>query len=97
MGGGTVFSLFVSSPGGGGGYLPWTGGRGGYLPWMWGVGTPSRWMGVPLPERQSSTANTTYAAGGMPLALTQEDFLVLWLKWNERVTTYFSIADVQIS
>ena len=35
------------------------------------------WMGYPLPvRRQSSIASTCYAAGGMPLAFTQEDFLV---------------------
>ena len=37
------------------------------------------WMGVPPSQvrRQSSRASTCYAAGGMPLAFTQEDFLVL--------------------
>ena len=30
--------------------------------------------------RQSSTASTSYAAGGVPLAFTQEDFLVLDIK-----------------
>ena len=36
------------------------------------------WMGYPPPpaRRQSSIASTSYAAGGMPLAFTQEDFLV---------------------
>ena len=45
---------------------PWPcldGGDGGYTP--------------PPPIRQSSIASTCYAAGGMPLAFTQEDFLVL--------------------
>ena len=53
-----------------------------------GQGTPPRnWDGVPpgpgtgtRPHqvwiRQSSTASTCYAAGGVPLAFTQEDFLV---------------------
>ena len=36
------------------------------------------WMGYPSPvRRQSSIASTCYMAGGMPLAFTQEDFLVL--------------------
>ena len=49
--------------------------------WMVG-GTPhlgSGWWGVPWvppPMRQSSIASTCYAAGGVPLAFTQEDFLV---------------------
>ena len=42
---------------------------GGY-PHVWG-GTPS-----PPPIAQSSIASTCYAAGGVPLAFTQEDFLV---------------------
>ena len=51
--------------------------------WMGGVpwGTPIQvWIvGVtpsPTPIRQSSIASTWYPAGGMPLAFTQEDFLV---------------------
>ena len=34
--------------------------------------------GVPIPPpiRQSNIASTCYAAGGVPLAFTQEDFLV---------------------
>ena len=36
-----------------------------------GWGTPH-----PLPIRQSRIASTCYVAGGMPLAFTQEDFLV---------------------
>ena len=36
------------------------------------------WMGYPPPIRWSSIANTCYAVGGMPLALTQEEFLVLF-------------------
>ena len=49
--------------------------------WMVG-GTPSQvWIvggaqGTPPPMRQSSIASTCYAAGGVPLAFTQEDFLV---------------------
>ena len=36
------------------------------------------WMGYPSPTpiRQSSIASTCYTAGDMPLAFTQEDFLV---------------------
>ena len=46
-----------------------------------GWGTPP-WPGLdglppPPPFRQSSIASTSYAAGGMPLAFTQEDFLVV--------------------
>ena len=36
----------------------------------------------PPPTRQSSIASTCYAAGGMPLAFTQEDFLVCYLFAN---------------
>ena len=41
-------------------------------------GTPSQvWMvGPPTPIRQSSIASTCYPTGSMPLAFTQEDFLV---------------------
>ena len=49
--------------------------------WMVTVHPPTRteWGTPPPPiRRQSSIANTCYAAGGMPLALTQEDFLVLF-------------------
>ena len=35
--------------------------------------------GVPLPPRQNSRSSTCYAAGGMPLVVTQEDFLVFYL------------------
>ena len=37
------------------------------------------WGTPPPPIRQSSIASTCYAAGGVPLALTQEDFLVFYL------------------
>ena len=48
----------------------------GYPP-PWDGVPPPTWDGVPpLPPRQSSIASTCYAAGGMPLAFTQEDFLV---------------------
>ena len=39
-----------------------------------GQGTPRTWDGVP--PRQISIASSCYTAGGMPLAFTQEDFLV---------------------
>ena len=47
---------------------PWD----GYPP-QHGTGYPPTWP----PPRQSSIASTCYAAGGVPLAFTQEDFLVL--------------------
>ena len=72
---------------------PRSGRGGGCTPsQVWTGGTPSQvWMGgylgyppqpgldgVPSPpHRQSSIASTCYAAGGMPLAFTQEDFLVI--------------------
>ena len=62
----------------------------GYTPQVrsgwWGYPPPPGqvWMvgGYPPthpPTKQSSKASTYYAAGGMPLAFTQEDFLVLFL------------------
>ena len=59
-----------------GGYPPLPGldGGGGGTPpgqvWMVGRYPP------PTPIRQSSIASTCYPTGGMPLAFTQEDFLV---------------------
>ena len=48
----------------------------GVPPTMTGWGTPHHdWIGYP-PIRQSSIVSTCYTAGGMPLAFTQEDFLV---------------------
>ena len=51
-----------------------------------GPGTPQTWDWVPPPPdqvwiRQSSTASTCYAAGGVPLAFTQGDFLVCFCKY----------------
>ena len=44
-------------------------------PTMTGWGTPHHdWMGYP--PSPTSIASTCYPAGGMPLAFTQEDFLV---------------------
>ena len=40
-----------------------------------GWGTPRTWDGVPHPP-SPSIVSTSYVAGGMPLAFTQEDFLV---------------------
>ena len=48
-------------------------------------GTPVQdWMGYPplSIRRQISIASTCYAAGGIPLAFTQEDFLVLRSRMN---------------
>ena len=58
----------------GGGYpgTPQLGLYGGRVP---GVPPHQDWMGYP-PIRQSSIASTCYAADGVPLAFTQEDFLV---------------------
>ena len=45
----------------------------------WGECTPlarSGWWGYRPPTRQSSIVSTCYAAGSMPLAFMQEDFLV---------------------
>ena len=53
-------------PSGGGHPFPGLDGGRGYPP---GKGVP--------PPHQTSTACTCYAAGGVPLAFTQEDFLVL--------------------
>ena len=54
-----------------GGYLPWPG-RGTYL----GQGVPTLARGVPTLVGGYSIACACYEAGGMPLAFTQEDFLV---------------------
>ena len=70
-----------------GGYPPGPGlvGGGGFpptRPGWWGVlpPPPPGLDGVPPPLiRQSSIASTCYPAGGMPLAFTQEDFLVPYL------------------
>ena len=78
----------------GDGYLPWMGVPTldrdtylgwGHLPWTGGTypgqGVPSliqdrsRW-------RQTSTVSTCYAAGGMPLAFMQEDFLAIMIIFN---------------
>ena len=72
MGEGTVFSLFVSPHlDGGEGDTPGLDG-GGYPRSGWSGGT----QGNPPTMRQNSRASTCYPAGGMPLAFTQEDFLV---------------------
>ena len=48
----------------------------GYPVWVGGYPNPRCGWGTPPPIRHSSIANTCYAAGGMPLVFTQEDFLV---------------------
>ena len=49
----------------------------GYPPARTGLGYPLTGTGVPpTPPRQNSTVRTCYAVDGMPLAVTQEDFLV---------------------
>ena len=53
---------------------------GGYprVPGLDRVPPTQDWMGYPPPPiRQSRIERTCYAAGGMPLAFTQEDFLVV--------------------
>ena len=60
-------------PGPGMGYLPPDMGWGTPQDLGWGT-TPQTWDGVP--PRQVRIVNTCYAEGGMPLAFTQEDFLV---------------------
>ena len=66
---------------------PRSGWWGGTSSQVWMVEVPQVWMvgGTPVldggypgypPIRQNSIASTCYPAGGMPLAFTQEDFLV---------------------
>ena len=57
------------------GYPPRPGLDGGEHTWGTPPPPPPILDGVP-PPRQSSIASTCYAAGGMPLAFMQEDFLV---------------------
>ena len=73
-------------------------GPGGYPISGPGGGTPSQVQGgypisglgrYPIsgpgyPPRQISIASSFYVAGGMPLAFTQEDFLVLFLTTGDR-------------
>ena len=88
MGEGNIFSLCVSS------HLD----RGCYLP-RWGVYTfPGGW-GTTLPGRgtpyQNSIACTCYVLDGMPLAFTQEDFLVIYLFRPKRTSSNtFKARDV---
>ena len=78
--GGYLISGLGGYPISGGGPHPSSGGTqvwmmGGYLGYPHELG----WMGYPPDQvwiRQSSIASTCYAAGGVPLAFTQEDFLV---------------------
>ena len=48
----------------------------GVPPWLGLDGGGGAWGTPPTPIRQSSIASTCYPSGGMPLTLTQEDFLV---------------------
>ena len=64
-------------------------GGGGTPSGWWGV-PHEDWMGIPHIRRQSSRAITCYAMGGMPLAFTQEDFLVyLWIYITIKISSYF--------
>ena len=65
--GGTLSQVWV----GGGVLCPRSG-------WLGGTPPPPELVGVPPPPpiRQSSIASTCYGAGSVPLAFTQEDFLV---------------------
>ena len=62
-----------------GGYLgyPQPGLDGGGAPPWPGLDVGGTWGTPHPPIRQSSIASTCYVAGGMPLAFTQEDFLVI--------------------
>ena len=78
----------------GGGYPPSQLGLDGVPPPTrtgWGTPPGQDWMGYP-PIRQSSKVSTCYAAGSVPLAFTQEDFLV---EYN--ITTLFSMRQVFLS
>ena len=54
-----------------GGYLPWPSPDWGYLPWPGGT-----YPGAGTPKVGTPRQGTCYTAGSMPLAFTQEDFLV---------------------
>ena len=71
---------------GGGLPHPISGGGGGTPSHLWGGCTP----GTPPPAGIASTCYG-YAAGGVPLAFTQEDFLVveLFLKKYESLSDYY--------
>ena len=82
-------------------------GPGGGYPFQLMGGTPSSWWGVPpagvtpwqgvtplagvSPSHQSSIACTCFAAGGMLLAFTQEDFLVTKSKLSINLNLIFEI------
>ena len=79
---------------GGGGYPSHVWMVGGGVPWPGldaGGGVPSPGLDggypwYPRPIRKSSIASTCYAAGGIPLAFTQEDFLVFKISSDGRFT-----------
>ena len=56
-----------------------SGPRSGGYPGIPPIVTGTRWEYPPPVRRQSSIASICYAASGMPLAFTQEDFLVLYI------------------
>ena len=71
----------------------------------WIVGTPRTGWGTPTPigtgwgypfpvRRQSSRASNCYAAGGVPVAFTQEDFLVLQISSHWRIQDVWTLKDL---
>ena len=92
MMGGTPFQVWmVGDPG----YPPPRPGLDGgvlHLRFGWWGGT---WGTLPPTMRQSSIASTCYAAGGVPLAFTQEDFLVIVVCSHFNLRNY--CATLQIS
>ena len=70
---------------------PWDLGWGTPLDMGWG--TPRTLDGVP-PPRQISIASTCYTAGGMPLAFTQEDFLVFFI--TEEIGPFCNLSLVTV-
>ena len=79
------------------GYLPWVGyPLSGWMEYpLARVGTPHLSQGIHLRGRQSSTASTCYVADGMPLAFTQEDFLVFRLI-RRKCIFYCLCTDIKI-
>ena len=65
----------------------------GYLPWTWDRVPPGPGTGDRVPP---SIASTCYAAGGMPLAFTQEDFLVILLFSTLQLVLSLGTADVPV-
>ena len=88
MGEGNIFSL--STLAGRGVPRPRSMGGGYPIPGTQGTSHHHQdWMGYPHPPiRQSSITSTCYVAGGVPLAFTQEDFLVL-----QEVLIYITLSE----